>query len=242
MPDKYSRFVPIGISASLHLALLIIMMLYFIPQMKENTWYELSWTDETPELAEPEPEVNNSPAMVDIEMGATKPQSRTRTVKPAPSPKPGPVTTPPAAPARGNPAAGESELVEAPVLAPVEQTFRAPTALKSNPVAAYALRETVSGIPGPASSGSVSSDIEGGKLIRTDSKTRTHSFGDYGEVKLRFMVDSSARLDENSIWVVQSQSSKFDAEAIKILKDITFGFRGRPEPERYYLITIKFNP
>lgn len=241
MPDRYRQYIPLGISAGLHLLLLIVMMLYFIPRMEPEPWYEVSWGDTPPEvqIQEPAPE----PSISLEQAGTPQKAAPVQPVRQAtPSPRPSAPLNPPSAPNAGTPRLGESELVEAPVFNPTEPAIKAPPSLRSNPIATSALRETVSGIPSNLVPGSVDSEIEGGKLIRTDTKARTHTFGDYGEVRLSFSVDMSARLLESSIRVLQSQNSKFDAEAIKVLKDMTFSFRGRPDPDKPYQITIKFSP
>lgn len=244
MTDKYQRWLPLGISIGIHLVVLIIMMLYFIPLMKEEPWYEISWADVPPAELEPQPEP--SAETDDIQVSIAQPQSPSRPqaqkAPPVTQTRPNPSPAIPKAPASGIPRPSESDIVEAPTFSDTVQPFRPPTGLKSNPVASDALRETVTGPVGPSGSGSVDSEIEGGKLVRTDTKKRTHSFGDYGEVKLKFRVDVLALVDETSIQVVQTQNNRVDAEAIKILKDMSFSFRGKPDADRYYVITIKFNP
>lgn len=240
MPDRYRQYLPLGISVGLHLLLLIIMMLYFIPQMKQEPWYEVSWSDEP--IVE-QPVVTAEPEPAAEIAGLPQKAASVQPVRQAPpSAKPSAPLNPPAAKELGPPLMGESELVEAPVINNPEPAIKAPPSLRSSPIATSALRETVSGIPTQASPGSIDSEIEGGKLIRTDTKVRTHTFGDYGEVRLSFSVDMSARLVDGSIRVLQSQNSKFDAEAIRVLRDMTFSFRGRPDPDKPYQITIKFSP
>jgi len=240
MPDRYRQYLPLAVSAGLHIIVLIVMMLYYLPLMKREPWYEVSWGEPVieeqvvTEVAEPAPEQASLP------MQATPVQPVVRQAPP--SARPGAPLNPPKAEDIGPPRLAESEVVEAPVYTPVEPAIKAPPSLRSNPNVTTALRETVTGIPANNSPGSVESDLEGGKLIRTDTKKRTHSFGDYGEVKLSFSVDMSARLIDSSIRVIQSQNSKYDAEAISVLKDMTFSFRGRPDPEKPYQITIKFSP
>jgi len=239
MPDKYRQYLPLGISAGIHLVFLILMMLYYLPLMKQETLYEVSWSDEVVEEApvDTEAEIAVEQSGVPLQASPVQPVRQA-----PPAAKPSAPLNPPVAETDGPPRLGESEVVEAPVFKPLEPAIKAPASLRSSPVATSALRETVSGIPTNSSPGSIDSEIEGGKLIRTDTKVRTHSFGDYGEVKLSFSVDMSARLNESSIRVIQTQNSKFDNEAIRVLKDMTFSFRGRPDPDKPYTITIKFSP
>jgi TonB family protein len=240
MPDRYRQYLPLAISAGLHLVLLIITMLYYLPLMKREPWYEVSWGEPVVEeqIVEEVPEPAAEQASLPMQSTPVKPVVR----QAPPSVRPSAPLNPPKAEDIGPPRLSESEVVEAPVYTPTEPAIKAPPSLRSNPQVTDALRQTVSGIPANNSPGSVESDLEGGKLIRTDTKHRTHSFGDYGEVKLSFSVDMSARLIASSIRVIQSQNSKFDAEAISVLKDMTFSFRGRPDPDKPYQITIKFSP
>lgn len=236
--------MPLGISIGLHLLLLIIMMIWVLPIMKAQTWYELSWAEQvfddvlpTVVVREVQAEITVAPSIAQENNPATKQEQSPKTSSLPKGPK-----NPPVAPSKGESHPGKDELVEAPIFALEQPTLQIPTSLKSNPKAVDALRETVSGVPGPASPGTVNADIEGGKLVRTDTKVRTHTLGDYAEVRLSFRVDETAKLIENSIRVLQSNNSRFDAEAIRILKDMTFGFRGRPDADNPYLITIKFSP
>ena len=236
--------MPLGISIGLHLLLLIIMMIWVLPIMKAQTWYELSWAEQvfddvlpTVVVREVQAEITVAPSIAQENNPATKQEQSPKTSSLPKGPK-----NPPVAPSKGESHPGKDELVEAPIFALEQPTLQIPTSLKSNPKAVDALRETVSGVLGPASPGTVNADIEGGKLVRTDTKVRTHTLGDYAEVRLSFRVDETAKLIENSIRVLQSNNSRFDAEAIRILKDMTFGFRGRPDADNPYLITIKFSP
>ncbi len=240
---KYRQYLPLGISIGAHLILIIITMIWMLPVMKAQTWYEVSWSDEfidddatTVTVSSPSTEITvaggGAPANI---------SSKTKQSPKASSLPKGP-QHPPVASTRGESHPGRDELVEAPVFALQTPTLQIPSSIRSNPKAVDALRETVSGARGPAAAGSVSAAIEGGKLVRTDTKVRTHTLGDFAEVKLSFRVDETARLIESSIRVVQSNNSRFDAEAIKILKDMTFGFRGRPDTQNPYLITIRFSP
>ncbi|NLO10842.1 MAG: hypothetical protein GX122_00175 [Candidatus Cloacimonetes bacterium] len=244
MPDKYRRYIPLGISAGLHLIVLIVMMLYYLPLMQEQPWYEVSWSQMS-EL-EDMPEDVQEPEFGDIQVNLAQPRATTpkQPKQATPPANPNPTTQPATAPNAGPSHAGESDVMEAPVYSSTVQPNLAPPHLQSSPIATDALlRDIPFGIPSQGTPGSVSSDLEGGgKLFRADTKVHSHQFGDYGEVKLSFRVDISARLDPNSIRIVQSQSRSIDAEAIKILKDMSFGFRGRPEPDRTYTITIKFIP
>lgn len=232
-----------GISAGLHLIVLIVMMLYYLPLMQEQPWYEVSWSQMSEiDMVE---EDASEPEFSDIQVNLAQPKANTKEPKQATPPaKPNPTTQPATAPNTGPSHAGESDVVEAPVYSSTAQPNLAPPRLQSSPVATDALLGNPSfGVPSPGNSGSVSSDLEGGgKLFRADSKVHSHQFGDYGEVKLSFRVDISARLDHNSIRIVKSQNRSFDAEAINVLKDMSFSFRGRPEPDDTYIITIKFVP
>ncbi|MGI6197747.1 MAG: hypothetical protein ACOYIS_01295 [Candidatus Cloacimonadaceae bacterium] len=244
MPDKYRQYLPWGISIGAHLIVVIIMMIWMLPIMKAQTWYEVSWSDEffdeevtTVTVSRPSTEVTIAAGGAPEHVPSSKPKQSPKT-----SSLPKGPDNPPVAPTKGESHPGKDELVEAPVFALQQPALQIPSSLRSNPRAVDALRETVSGAKGTASAGSVNADIEGGKLVRTDTKVRTHTLGDFAEVKLSFRVDETAKLIESSIRVVQSNNSRFDAEAIKILKDMTFGFRGRPDTQNPYLITIRFSP
>jgi len=243
MLTNYRQYLPLGISIGAHLIVIIIMMLWMLPIMNAQTWYEVSWSDEffdedvtTVDVSSPNTEITITAG------GAPETISPKAKQSPKASSLPKGADKPPVAPTKGESHPGRDELVEAPVFSLQQPALQIPTSLRSNPKAVDALRETVSGVRGPASAGSVSADIEGGKLVRTDTKVRTHTLGDFAEVKLSFRVDETAKLVDNSIRVVQSNNSRFDAEAIKILRDMTFGFRGRPDTQNPYLITIRFNP
>lgn len=243
MLAKYRQYLPLGISIGAHLILIIITMIWMLPVMKAQTWYEVSWSDEfidddvtTVTVSSPSSEITIAAGGAPANISSKSKQS------PKASSLPKGPQNPPVAPTRGESHPGRDELVEAPVFALQTPTLQIPSSIRSNPKAVDALRETVSGARGPAAAGSVSAAIEGGKLVRTDTKVRTHTLGDFAEVKLSFRVDEAARLIESSIRVVQSNNSRFDAEAIKILKDMTFGFRGRPDTQNPYLITIRFSP
>lgn len=244
MPDKYRQYLPLGISIGAHLVIVIIMMIWMLPIMKAQIWYEVNWSDDfidedvsTVVVSRPSTEVTVAAGGAPEHIPSPQPKQI-----PKPSSLPEGANNPPVAPTRGESHPGKDELVEAPVFALEQPTLQIPSTLRSNPRAVDALRETVSGAKGPASAGSVNEDIEGGKLVRTDNKVRTHTLGDFAEVKLSFRVDETAKLIDSSIRVVQSNNSRFDAEAIKILKDMTFGFRGRPDTQNPYLITIRFSP
>ncbi|MGB4309952.1 MAG: energy transducer TonB [Candidatus Cloacimonadaceae bacterium] len=243
MLAKYRQYLPLGISIGAHLILIIITMIWMLPVMKAQTWYEVSWSDEFIDDDVTTVTVSSPSTEITIAAGGAPANISPKTKQsPKASSLPKGPQNPPVAPTRGESHPGRDELVEAPVFALQTPTLQIPSSLRSNPKAVDALRETVSGARGPAAAGSVSADIEGGKLVRTDTKVRTHTLGDFAEVKLSFRVDETARLIESSIRVVQSNNSRFDAEAIKILKDMTFGFRGRPDTQNPYLITIRFSP
>lgn len=236
--------MPLVISIALHLILVIIMMFWVLPIMKAQPWYEVSWSEDPPEdegLIEAVIEASPASSFSQIPISEQN-QAKKAEQTPKQSSLPKGPKNPPVALNQGDSHPGRDELVEAPVFTPEQPAVSIPTSLRSNPKAVEALRETVSGVPGPPASGAVNADIEGGKLVRTDNKVRTHSLGDYGEVRLSFSVDLSAKLIESSIRVLQSNNSRFDSEAIKILKDMTFGFRGRPDADKPYTITIRFSP
>ena len=243
MLAKYRQYLPLGISIGAHLILIIITMIWMLPVMKAQTWYEVSWSDEFIDDDVTTVTVSSPSTEITIAAGGAPANISPKTKQsPKASSLPKGPQNPPVAPTRGESHPGRDELVEAPVFALQTPTLQIPSSIRSNPKAVDALRETVSGARGPAAAGSVSAAIEGGKLVRTDTKVRTHTLGDFAEVKLSFRVDETARLIESSIRVVQSNNSRFDAEAIKILKDMTFGFRGRPDTQNPFLITIRFSP
>lgn len=231
-----SKYRPFGISLTLHILVLLAMYLYFIPPMRREPWYEFSWgepPEEVSDIEELQPsEVQGG--VVEISPLINPPKAQTQSAKPqAP-------LNPPQATAQATARPGISEIVEAPVLNTNAPAINVPPSLTSSPVATSALRNAVFGVPVPQTSGSISADVEGGKLIYTRGNALKHDFSDYGEVKLNFMVDVTAKLIDSSVIVIQSRGSQYDDAARKALREMNFAFRGAPAPERVYTITIRF--
>ncbi|NLK49722.1 MAG: cell envelope integrity protein TolA, partial [Candidatus Cloacimonetes bacterium] len=89
MPDKYRRYIPLGISAGLHLIVLIVMMLYYLPLMQEQPWYEVSWSQMSEiDMVE---EDASEPEFSDIQVNLAQPKANTKEPKQATPPaKPNP--------------------------------------------------------------------------------------------------------------------------------------------------------
>ena len=218
MPDRYRQYPLLPTSRAAHI-LLIITMLYYLPLMKREPWYEVSWGEPVVEeqIVEEVSEPAAEQASLPMQSTPVKPVVRHA----PPSVRPSAPLNPPKAEDIGPPRLSESEVVEAPYT-PHRAAIKAAFPEKQSPVwtlpEANGVRHSRQNSPAPWN------QTSGGKLSTRTPNTARTLFGDYEEVKLSFSVDMSARLIASSIRVIQSQNGKFDAEAISY-SNMTFSFR-----------------
>jgi hypothetical protein len=236
MPDNLRRLMPLWLSLFAHLLLIIFMVVYVLPTLKEDPWLEFQWTDTNmPEetVTEAIPSETEG-GMIEMTTQANPPQ------KNQPTPKPVTPINPPQSDRIATARPGTAEVVEAPVLNTSAPAINVPPSLTSSPIATSALREMRYGVPQPADPGQMSFSLEGGKLVLASQPSFQHDFQDYGEVRLSFMVDNDARLLAGTVKVLQTSKEAYNRKAVEALKAMSFTFRGAPAPDREYIVTIKF--
>ncbi len=233
MIQRHQQYVPLGLSVLIHLIVLIILTMYFIPVMELPTWYEVSFSEPDRATVQAAQTTYSELQGIARQRQQSSPVQSERLAPQAQSPQ-----ALPQAELRGIPQPQESELIETPSeeITPSRETV----SLNRNPITTAILRGTAKGVPGQDSSGDVEHSLEGG-LLRFNLKSGyKHSLGMSGWVKLSFRVDANARLVASSITVLDYSGAAYSDEARKVLSEGSFRFEGKPETSITYVITLRF--